>query len=126
MAEHGGRRIGAGRKPKAERFARQIAAIEKKVADRLPLVVDALFDLAEGVQIQEEDAEGRKRTYIRPPDFRAGAYLLDRILGKPAQSVEVDAPLNDTSGPVTIREVVIERPAVSEIPCEPIQEPVAD
>lgn len=44
----GGRRAGAGRKPKAELFARPIAAAEKQIVDRLPELVAAHFALAFG------------------------------------------------------------------------------
>jgi hypothetical protein len=90
MAGHGGRRPGAGRKPRAERFAAKIASAEKKIADRLPEVIDSLFELAEGVTVQETDQNGRERVYTRAPDFRAASYLVDRILGKPVNQVEAD------------------------------------
>lgn len=44
----GGARAGAGRLPKAEKFARPIATAEKRIADRLPELVENLFALAEG------------------------------------------------------------------------------
>jgi hypothetical protein len=80
---HGGRRPGAGRKPKAERFASKIAAAEKRIADRLPDLVDRLFELADGVTIQKTDSEGGVDIYTQPPNIRALVYLVDRILGKP-------------------------------------------
>lgn len=102
---HGGQRDGAGRKRKSEVHAATIAEIERRVADRLPALVDRFFELAEGVQVQRRgpngewatDPEGEPRTYREPPDIKALTYLFDRILGKPTQAVEVagdqDAPL---------------------------------
>lgn len=85
---HGGRRAGAGKKPRAEKFARPIAQAEKRIADRLPELIDSLFEQAAGLQVREVDHTGKEKIYDRPPDFRAASYLVDRILGKPPQSVE--------------------------------------
>ncbi|MGV3723808.1 MAG: hypothetical protein ACO1SX_23160 [Actinomycetota bacterium] len=104
----GGRRPGAGRKPKAERFARPIAAAEKRIADRLPRLVDAIFDLAEGVQVEDVDADGETRTYRRPPDFKAASYLLDRIMGKPTAEAEAVGDQGG-GGDLPITEVTVER-----------------
>lgn len=51
----GGARVGAGRKPRAEKFARPIAAAEKRIADRLPELVDNLLLLAAGGIEQVEE-----------------------------------------------------------------------
>lgn len=45
---HGGARPGAGRKPKAEKYAEQITAIEDRLADSLKKRVDTLEELAQG------------------------------------------------------------------------------
>lgn len=44
----GGKRPGAGRKPKAEKYAPKINKAEKRIADKLPALVDNLFALADG------------------------------------------------------------------------------
>lgn len=44
----GGARANAGRKKKAEIYASEIAAAERRIADRLPRVVDNLMLLADG------------------------------------------------------------------------------
>lgn len=92
MGQNGGARPGAGRKPKAEKFKLPIAKAEKKIADRLPWLVDKAMELAEGVVIQEPDAEGSPRIYQRPPDRQAIQYLLDRIMGKPTERKEITMP----------------------------------
>src|SRR5947209_4218827 len=90
--QHGGARAGAGRKAKAVKFARPIAAAEKRIADRLPHLVDKLLELADGVTVSEIDAKGEERVYLRPPDRQAAEYLLNRILGKPTERAELSGP----------------------------------
>ncbi len=63
---HGGARAGAGRKPKALRYAPAAEAAEQKIADALPDVVDALIAFAKG------------------GDVASAKYLCDRILGRVA------------------------------------------
>ena len=91
----GGARPNSGPKPKSERFRAAINRAEKRIADRLPEVVDALLDRAEGVQVEELDSEGEARTYKRAPDFKAASYLIDRILGKPTQVVDAEVAIHD-------------------------------
>lgn len=87
---HGGARPGAGRKTKAEKFAGPVAAAEQIIVDQLPAIVHAQIDLALGATVQEVDREtGGLIVYTRPPDARAGQYLIDRILGKPTQRTEL-------------------------------------
>ena len=80
--KNGGARPGAGRKPNAEKYARPIAAAEKKIADRLPHIVDKLLELGEGVQVQRETEDGPV-IYTTIPDRQALQYMTDRIMGKP-------------------------------------------
>lgn len=91
MSEHGGARPGAGRKRKAEKFATQIQRAEKKIADKLPWVVDKMLELAEGVTVQEF-GPGGPVIYQRAPDLGALKYLADRIMGKPTERQEVTGP----------------------------------
>lgn len=90
MAGTGGRRPGAGRKPKAEKYQTAIAKAEKRIADRLPELIDNLFALADGVTVQEMLPDGSTNVYTRPPDFKANAYLIDRIMGKPTERREIE------------------------------------
>lgn len=89
---NGGARPGAGRKPKAEKFKVPIAKAEKKIADKLPWLIDQALELAEGVVVQEFDKEGNPRIYQRPPDMGAIKYLVDRIMGKATERREVTLP----------------------------------
>ena len=99
----GGKREGAGRKPTREKYAGKVAAAEKKIADRLPDIVDAALDLALGVVVQEKDEEtGEERIYTKPGCYRSQQYLLNRILGTPTQvqdvTVQDKGPLEVTAG----------------------------
>lgn len=113
----GGARAGAGRKPKGETFARPIARAEKRVADKLPDLIDNLFRLADGgFELGADTLEpagsitvgsGKDQSLAFPdmdpatlvvvsqtrsiaaPDRAANIYLVDRILGKPTERQEV-------------------------------------
>jgi hypothetical protein len=85
----GGNRIGAGRKPRSEKFARPIASAEKKIADRLPWLIDKEMELAEGVLVEKQTLMGPV-VYKTPPDRQAIEYLINRIMGKPTERHEHD------------------------------------
>lgn len=101
-AGRGGARPGAGRKPTAVKFASKIAAAEKKVGDKLPLIADALIDLALGVKVEETELDGSTRVYQRPPDRASAQYLMDRIMGKPTERQEHSGP---DGGPIEYSEI---------------------
>lgn len=84
----GGPRPGAGRPKKAKLYENPIRQAEDKIKDRLPWVVDKLFELAEGVWVESTEIEGARVVYQKPPDRQACEYLMDRIMGKPTQPVE--------------------------------------
>lgn len=100
----GGNRPGAGRPRRAVKHARPIAQAEKRIADRLPLIIDRMFELADGVLVQEDGG----RVYARPPDRDACRYLIDRILGRPRERSEAD--VNIRGAAAAIREVIVELP----------------
>lgn len=85
----GGARPGAGRKPKAVVYVQPIREAEKLIKDRLPWLVDRLFELAEGVRVESTGISGEPIVYQRPPDRASCEYLMDRIMGKPTQPVDV-------------------------------------
>jgi len=62
--EHGGARDGAGRKPKALRYAAELATAEEKIIAALPDVIDGLIRAA------------------KCGDVAASRYLLDRVFGR--------------------------------------------
>jgi hypothetical protein len=93
MGQNGGARPGAGRKKKSEKFETQIQRAEKKIADKLPLLVDKALELAEGVLSEEFNLLTMKKSvYQKPPDLGAIKYLVDRIMGKPTERQELSGP----------------------------------
>lgn len=71
---HGGKRNGAGRKPKAAyRQSSPVQAAENKLRDRLPELVDEAIR-----QALEDHSEAQTR------------YCIDRILGKAVQPIDLD------------------------------------
>ena len=88
---NGGARTGAGRKRKAEKFATQIQRAEGKIADRLPMLVDKMFELAEGVLVEDiNPILGTTSVYQKPPDRSAIEYLVNRIMGKPTERTDLN------------------------------------
>lgn len=79
---------GPGRPRKRDANAGAITRAEKQIRDRLPEVVDKMLELAMGVLVEEQTLEGRF-IYQKPPDYKAAAYLIDRIMGKPTERREV-------------------------------------
>ncbi len=96
MTGRGGARAGAGRKSKQDKHKLAINRAEKQIKDRLPDLIDNLFELAEGVEVQEVDKDGKTRIYSRPPDRQANEYLINRIMGKPVERTETEAT-NETT-----------------------------
>jgi hypothetical protein len=78
----------AGRPKKADKYGGHIAQAEDLIADRLPSLIDNLFSLADGIEVQEETPNG-PRIYSRPPDRQANEYLVNRIMGKPIDRREL-------------------------------------
>jgi hypothetical protein len=61
---HGGARLGAGRRPKALRYAKKVAGQEARIVAALPELIDLLLGAA------------------RSGDTSAARYLVDRVLGR--------------------------------------------
>lgn len=81
-----------GRPRKAEKYGGHIARAEDLIADRLPQLVENLLKLAAGVLVQETDRDGGVEVFTKPPDRAANEYLINRILGRPTDQVEVSGP----------------------------------
>lgn len=62
---------------------------EAKIAAKLPWLVDKLIELVEGVEVERVDRQGQRRIYSQPPDRQAAEYLIDRVMGKSTQPVDV-------------------------------------
>lgn len=80
-------------------FDSAIAKAEKRLADRLPDLLENMLVLANGVAIQDTNSEGEPVVYTRPPDRAANEYLINRVMGKPIEKSESDVNL---TGGVTI------------------------
>ena len=92
MSGRGGRRPGSGRPPKRVVNESPIRAAEKKIADRLPWLVDKLMELAEGIHEEKTIGDNAVIVYKRPPDRQAAEYLMDRVLGKAVARSENGQP----------------------------------
>ncbi len=77
---HGGVRAGAGRKPKALRYAAELASAEEKIIAALPGVIDGLIKAAQA------------------GDTAAARYLLDRVFGRVKE--QEAPPAEDTKLPL--------------------------
>ncbi len=91
--KNGGARPGAGRKPRDEKFKVPIAKAEKRIADKLTMLIDKALELAEGVFVEDFNIVTMQTTvYQKPPDLGAIKYLVDRIMGKPTERKELSGP----------------------------------
>lgn len=111
MAQRGGRRPGAGRKPRGllkVLHQTPVQLAEAKIAEKLPWLVDKLLELAEGVHQEKTLRDGVTTVvYQQPPDRQACEYLVDRILGKPMLPVEQSGEIDHKVTSVeTIRKAI--------------------
>jgi len=105
MSGHGGARPGAGR-PKGSR--NRLPSKSAALAERLSTQVEPLFD--EITQQLIDLALGRSNQTSRSPadtQLKAIEVLLDRLLGKPDQYLEVLASLEgETGDKATLQDIV--------------------
>jgi hypothetical protein len=78
-----------GRPRKLDKYGGHVAAAESRIADRLPQLIDNLMRLAEGVWTEKEvvGQNGAVIVYRTIPDRQANQYLIDRLMGKPTESI---------------------------------------
>jgi len=91
----GGKRPGAGRPPKHVVYETPIRAAERKILDRLPWLVDKLLELVDGIHEEKTIGENATIVYKRAPDRQAAEYLLDRVMGKAVQPVDVTHQIDE-------------------------------
>ena len=84
-----------GRTPKSELYKGHIRAAENIIADRLPQYLDNLHELAGGVWVEETDKDGKRKIYKEKPCRQSNEYLVNRIMGKPTEAIEVSGPEGD-------------------------------
>jgi|FLYL01.1.fsa_nt_gi hypothetical protein len=71
-----------------------IPEVEEEIRKRLPILIQRMFDLAEGVLVQEvrldkESGEMVARVYRQPPDRQALQFLIENVIGKTPQRIEL-------------------------------------
>lgn len=89
MSGRGGTRPGSGRPPKHVIHESNIRIAERKIHDRLPWIVDKLLELVEGVYEEKSVGDGATIVYKTRPDRQSAEYLIDRVMGKPVQPVDI-------------------------------------
>jgi hypothetical protein len=91
-SRRGGARPGSGRKPGPTtlvvRDFHQVA--RDQVGPCLPILLDALIEMAVGIKIKDVGPDGKETEYYSvPPDRQACEYLINRLLGKPTEKSEI-------------------------------------
>lgn len=129
-SRHGGKRAGAGRKSKATTKLRAdiVAEADKAICDELPKLINNMVRLANGgyprveerwepgevLTPGEDGKEPTRKTELvlverkvstADADRAANQYLIDRILGKPKQAVEMSGP-NGGAVPLSIEQAI--------------------
>jgi hypothetical protein len=91
----GGKRKGAG-KPKGYRASHTIEAAKAReyligrISKELEPIVTAHIEAAKGMWIDDLDLNGERiKVYRKPPDLKAGEYLLNQGAGKPKENLDV-------------------------------------
>lgn len=104
LKSHGGRRPGAGRKhAEVSRLRKEFDQVAHElIVDRLPELIGNLVRLANGGyerverKLEPNDrgelVEVERKVEVADADREANKYLLDRVLGKPKQAVEMSGP----------------------------------
>lgn len=85
------------KKKKAEegdlRGLMEIPEVEQAIKARLPILIQRMFDLAEGVVWVEqrvgEDGKIEPRIYQNGPDRQALQFLIENVIGKTPQRIEM-------------------------------------
>lgn len=62
--------------------------VTKKIGKKGRYLTDKLFELIEGIYMEERSDKHGIRYYKVPPNLNAIIYALDRVLGKPTQHIE--------------------------------------
>ena len=71
-----------------------------------------LFELVEGITVQEVNKKGEAVTYTLPPDIRAAEMLLLYRFGKPVQGVDITTAGDKLMPPII--GLIIEQPTQDE------------
>jgi hypothetical protein len=80
-----------GRPRTQDKYAGVVSRGERQIADRLPLLIEKMFELAEGVLVEDiNPILGTKSVYQKAPDRPAIEYLVNRIMGKPTERTDLN------------------------------------
>jgi hypothetical protein len=86
----GGARPNSGRPRKSEQNKGLIVKAEKQIGDKLPILLEHMLELAQGVMVEKYDwKKGERRVYKEAPDYKALEYLINRVMGKPTDKKEI-------------------------------------
>ena len=80
--------------------------VTKKIGAKGKYLTDKLFELIEGVYIEDKRSGGKHGTiryYKVPPNLQAIIYALDRVLGKPVARTEVN---EEKKGVIVIESII--------------------
>jgi ribosomal protein S4E len=95
MATHGGKRIGAG-KPKGYKASHTLTTQEtrkniiKMISERTEELMAAKLALALGhIKATTNESGDIKQIYTVSPDGNAIQYLLNQVIGKPTETIQV-------------------------------------
>jgi hypothetical protein len=90
---HGGKRPGAGRKTKEANKIREDfnSVINQTVGPWVLELLTNLKTLAGGIKVRDDEGV----IFDQPPDRAAAIYLIDRLVGKPFQSVKLTGDEGD-------------------------------
>ncbi len=87
----GGARPGAGRKPGVINESKRIlqSAIDRVAKKRggYEALIDKLWELVEGVEVEQTNKRGETSIYSQPPDAFAAKILLEFRFGKAPQAI---------------------------------------
>jgi hypothetical protein len=88
----GGKRIGAGRKKglasiKAEEARKYM---NERISSELEPIITSQIEMAKGMYYEVIDEEGVKKVYRNLPDPRAATYLLNQLVGKAKETMDMN------------------------------------
>lgn len=107
--------------PKDRRRAKEVLnLVHDAIIDELPSLTNSLIDLAKGLHFEERLPNGNIRRYTERPDREALEYLMNRVLGKPAERVEL-GEAGDFTYEQMVQIALKERMEVIDITARPIQ-----
>src|SRR3990167_2088104 len=97
-------------------------ALEERVIQRIgrkgKFLTDKLFELADGIYMQERTKDRNTIKYYQvPPNLAAITYLIDRALGKPKQHTEIS---EEKRGVVVIESII--KNLAEDKPIKPVEE----